>query len=241
MTKIDISTKEVLAAIAAKNAWHPATTQNDPADFDITSADRPFPPVVTKGKKPLKKPPQKAKKGKPQEKFDEPNISEIVGREGVVSYRVQIRRRVDGKQHSLAKTFRHLPNAKKWRNKKLLHIEVNGFLPVDGDVAQLAGMGVDEFLGLDEKASGAAARVIDAALGGLDHLDQRVYDRFRGVEFAATLALGTGEFADAVFVDTADQVKIGAVPMEFEVGEQVDQASEHSAVDALFAKHLGQT
>lgn len=127
MTKIDISTKEVLAAIAAKNSWHPATTQNDPVDIDITSTDRPLPPIVTKGKKPLKKPPQKAKKGKPQEKFDEPNITEIVGREGVVSYRVQIRRRVDGKQHSLAKTFRHLPNAKKWRNKKLLHIEVNGF------------------------------------------------------------------------------------------------------------------
>lgn len=68
MTKIDISTKEVLAAIAAKNAWHRATTQNDPADFDIISTDSPLPPIVTKGKKPLKKPPQKAKKGKSQEK-----------------------------------------------------------------------------------------------------------------------------------------------------------------------------
>lgn len=34
---------------------------------------------------------------------------------------------MDGKQHSLAKTFRHLSNARQWRNKKLLHIEENGF------------------------------------------------------------------------------------------------------------------
>lgn len=40
---------------------------------------------------------------------------------------VQIRHRIDGKQHSLSKTFRHLTNAKNWRNKKKLEIEVSGF------------------------------------------------------------------------------------------------------------------
>jgi hypothetical protein len=33
---------------------------------------------------------------------------------------------MDGKQHSLTQTFRNLINAKRWRNQKLLDIEVNG-------------------------------------------------------------------------------------------------------------------
>jgi integrase len=59
--------------------------------------------------------------------FEEPNITRRASRTGRVTYMVQIRRRVNGKQYSLSKTFRHLVNAKKWRNKRLLEIDVDGF------------------------------------------------------------------------------------------------------------------
>ncbi len=61
--------------------------------------------------------------------FDKPYIAERITSGCRKTYRVQIRRRVDGKQRSLCKTFRHLKNAKTWRNKKLAEIELHGFLP----------------------------------------------------------------------------------------------------------------
>ncbi len=113
-------------------------------------------------------------------------------------------------------------------------------LPVDGDVGLLALVGLDELLGLDKEAAGAAAGVVDAAAGGFDHLDQRLDDGFWRVVFACALALGGGELADAVFVDAADQVEIGAGALELDVGEEVDQPGEHGLVEALLAEDLGQ-
>jgi hypothetical protein len=59
----------------------------------------------------------RAKRKKPRKKiqgkkFEEQNVTRFEGKNGKFSYRVQIRKRVDGKQHSLTKTFKHLPNAK---------------------------------------------------------------------------------------------------------------------------------
>ncbi len=73
---------------------------------------------------------QKEKKPRKEilgKKFEEQNITRFEGKNGKCSYRVQIRKRVDGKQHSLTKTFKHLPNAKKWQNNQLREIEANGF------------------------------------------------------------------------------------------------------------------
>ena len=83
---------------------------------------------------------------------------------------------------------------------------VVALLPVDGDVADPAAVAFDEFLGLHEHAAGAAARVVDAALVGLQHLDQHAHDRARRIELAAALALGAGEAAEEVFVDAAENV-----------------------------------
>jgi hypothetical protein len=46
---------------------------------------------------------------------------------------------------------------------------VVGLLAVDGDVAELAGVGLDELLALHEHAARAAARVVDAALVRREH------------------------------------------------------------------------
>jgi len=118
---------------------------------------------------------------------------------------------------------------------------VVALLPVDRDVGAGALVGLDEFLGLDEEAAGAAAGIVDAPAGRLDHLDQRVDHRFRGIELAATLAFVAGEFADAIFVDPPDQVEIGGGAVKADVvGEQVDQPREHGLVKAFAAKDLGQ-
>jgi hypothetical protein len=44
-------------------------------------------------------------------------------------------------------------------------------LTVDGNIAQLAAVGLDELLTADEHTAGAAAWVIDPALVGGEHLD----------------------------------------------------------------------
>jgi hypothetical protein len=80
------------------------------------------------------------------------------------------------------------------------------FLPVDRDVADLAAVRLDELLAADEHAAGAAARVVDAALVGREHLDEDADDAGRGVELAGALALGAGEAGEEVLVDAAERV-----------------------------------
>jgi hypothetical protein len=113
-------------------------------------------------------------------------------------------------------------------------------LPIDRDGVDAALMVADELLGLDEEAAGAAAGVVNAALGRLQHRHQRLDHRFGGVEFAAALAFGGGEFPDAVFVDAPDQVEVGLGAVERHVGEEVDQAGDDAAVEAFAPEDLGQ-
>lgn len=56
----------------------------------------------------------------------EPNIQEIRGKNGTASYRVQIRKSVNGKAVSFTRTFSSLKFAKKWKLKKLAEIELQG-------------------------------------------------------------------------------------------------------------------
>jgi len=56
----------------------------------------------------------------------EPNIQEIRGKNGTASYRVQIRKTVDGKAISITETFSSLKFAKRWKVKKLAEIELQG-------------------------------------------------------------------------------------------------------------------
>ena len=118
---------------------------------------------------------------------------------------------------------------------------VVAFLPVDGDVGFLALMRVDEFLGLHEKAARAAARIVNAAFGRLDHFDHGINDGFWRVEFASALALGPSKFRDEILIDTSDKIKVGLVARQLEVGKQVDEASEHGGVEGFLAKDLGQS
>ena len=100
-----------------------------------------------------------------------------------------------------------------------------GLLAEDGDVGGVAAVGLDEGLGLNEHAAGAAAGVVDAALVGFEHLDEQAYDASGCVELAAEFALGLCELAEEVFVDAAEGVAgLGAVALEADVGDEVDQA-----------------
>jgi integrase len=56
----------------------------------------------------------------------EPNIQEIPGENGGHSFRVQIRKSVDGKTYSFTKTFANLAMARKWKKKRLAEIEIIG-------------------------------------------------------------------------------------------------------------------
>ncbi|GAA3874521.1 site-specific integrase [Celeribacter arenosi] len=125
MTDIDDSTFRTLAEIKAeraKSAFGTMPQVKQPvADANFLKATPQAQPEVKKSK--AKK---KIVVGE-SDKFDEPNMTRRISKSGCVTYMVQIRRRVNGKQYSLSKTFRHLGNAKKLRNKRLLEIEVDGF------------------------------------------------------------------------------------------------------------------
>jgi hypothetical protein len=79
-------------------------------------------------------------------------------------------------------------------------------LPVDGDVAHAPAVSFDEAFALHEEATGAVARVIDAAFVGGDHLDQDFVHALRGVKLAASFAFGAGELAEEVFVDAPEDI-----------------------------------
>ena len=110
---------------------------------------------------------------------------------------------------------------------------VVGLLAVDGDVAELAAVGLDELLAADEHAARAAAGVVDAALVGREHLDQHAHHARGRVELAAALALGAGEAREEVLVDAAERV-LGAVggAAEGDVADQVDELAEALLVEA---------
>ena len=119
-------------------------------------------------------------------------------------------------------------------------------LAVDGDVANLATVGFDEFFRLDEHAAGAAGGVVDAAFVGGEHLDEAAHDAGRGVELAAVLALGAGEAGEEILVNAAEQI-YGAVGLfalagggEFDGGDDVDEFAETLFVEAGAGVVLGE-
>ena len=67
---------------------------------------------------------------------------------------------------------------------------------------------VDEAGALHEHAAGAAGRVEDAAVEGLDDADDELDDGGGGEELAALLALAHGEVAEEVFVNLAEGVPL---------------------------------
>ena len=80
------------------------------------------------------------------------------------------------------------------------------FLSVDGDIVYPALVVLDEFFGLNEHASGAAAGVEYPAFVGLEHFHQKIDDTSGGVELTAFFAFGEGEFAKEVFKDVTEDV-----------------------------------
>ncbi|MGA7394413.1 MAG: hypothetical protein WBW78_17290 [Terrimicrobiaceae bacterium] len=62
--------------------------------------------------------------------------------------------------------------------------------------------------GRDEHAARAARGVEDAPVVGLDDFGEEADDAGRGVELAAFLALGAGEFAKEVFVDAPEGIVV---------------------------------
>ena len=66
----------------------------------------------------------------------EPNTTIVKNADGTTSYRVQIRGRVNGKLHSIAKSFSSPVLARAWRKRTQAEIELNGF-PVPGKELQV--------------------------------------------------------------------------------------------------------
>jgi hypothetical protein len=118
---------------------------------------------------------------------------------------------------------------------------VVGLLAVDRDVAELAGVGLDELLALHEHAARAAAGVVDAALVRGEHLDQHAHHVRGRVELAAALALGAGEAREEVLVHAAERVAraVGRAA-ERDVADQVDDLAQALLVETRPGVVLGQ-
>ena len=119
-------------------------------------------------------------------------------------------------------------------------------LAVDGDVAELAAVGFDEFFRLHEHAAGAARGVVDAAFVGREHLDEAAHDAGRRVELAAVLALGAGEAGEEILIHAAEQIDRAVRLLalagggEFDRGDEVDEFAEALFVEAGAGVVLGQ-
>lgn len=106
------------------------------------------------------------------------------------------------------------------------------FLAVNGDVAQLSTVFLDELLALDEESAGAHGGIVDPALVGFEHLDDEGDDGFRGKVLATLFPLGEGELAEEVFVNVAEDilgVQVGV--LEGDGGDEVDEAAEIGRVE----------
>jgi hypothetical protein len=101
-------------------------------------------------------------------------------------------------------------------------------------------MRLDEALRLHEHTARATARVVDAALERLQHLDQHAHDRTRCVELAAALTLSDRELAEEILVDAAEHVLTMVLVLEREVGEQLDDLAEPDLIGLRPGIVLGQ-
>ena len=80
------------------------------------------------------------------------------------------------------------------------------FLPVDGDVPELAAVAFHELFRLDEHAAGAAGGIVDAPLVGGEHLDKAAHHAGGGVELPAVLPLRTGEAGEEILIHPPEQI-----------------------------------
>ena len=80
------------------------------------------------------------------------------------------------------------------------------FLPVDGNVVDVALMSDDKAFGLHEKAAAAHGWVIHAAGVGLKHFDNQGNNGFRREILPAAFAFGLGKSAEKVFINVAENV-----------------------------------
>lgn len=124
-----------------------------------------------------------AKSGTRTEK-KEPNITAIVGRDGKKTYRVQIRRRIDGADHSMCHTFSSMKVAKTWRDKKLAESALFGF-PVK------------------IRATGTVADVIDRRLEKQQSLGRSTRATLRGIK---KHSFGETPLTAKALYDFADQL-----------------------------------
>ena len=81
-----------------------------------------------------------------------------------------------------------------------------GLLTVDRDIADCAAVRFDEFFRLHKHAAGAAAGVIDLTLMRGKHCNKGFNNTGWRVELAASLAFGTGELTEKIFIHLAEQV-----------------------------------
>ena len=107
-----------------------------------------------------------------------------------------------------------------------------GFLAEDGHVVTLAAVRRDETLRLHEHAARSAARVVDAALVGFEHLDQQPDDGGGRVELAALLAFAQRELAQEVLVDFAENVLRAAfLVAQADGADEIHQFAQSSLVE----------
>ncbi len=106
-------------------------------------------------------------------------------------------------------------------------------LPEDGDVGAPAAMGLDKLFRLDQHASAAAGRIVDAALVGFQHLNENAHDAARRVELTTQPPLGGRELAGEVLVDPPEHVtSLAPAALKADIGDQVDETLQFHRLDA---------
>ena len=129
----------------------------------------------------------------------------------------------DGKVH-----LRHLPCGRV------------GVLSEHGYVTQITAVVFDELCALNEHTARSAARVVHAAIVGLQHFDQCAYNAGGGIELASQLAFLLGKLGKAVFVCSAEDIAAAACVHHFDVGEQVNHITQTALIQFGTSEVLGE-
>ena len=104
------------------------------------------------------------------------------------------------------------------------------FLTIDGDIALVTVMCLDEFHALYEHTARTTTRIIYLATIRLYHLGNKVDNGLRRVVFTFTLAFGNGKLTEEVFIYTTDEIVL-RIFQRVNLVDFIKQSSKFGAVE----------
>ena len=113
------------------------------------------------------------------------------------------------------------------------------FLPVYGQIRNLALMTFHKLGRLHEHASRPAARIIDPPMVRLNNLNQSFHNASRRIELSSILAFSFRKLGQAVFIGASKNISAVTLICHLYIGEQIHNLAQAALVELLTSEVLG--